>query len=401
MSTKAERLKKLFPEDVLRISDDLTEGELTVLENLHELLESKYRKDLNTHWSNCTVPEGFFEDMGKLDYKFNPLLFEGREGAETPSILYNFFFAYVMARFDPSLATLNGVHSGLGYYSFLFGGDDAQREKYIQKLAHHELRTCFALTEPDHGSDVAWGLETSARREGDKWILNGAKRWIGGANVADVIPVYARDEETGKPRAFIVRRDQPGVSINVIQNKIALRIVPNCDITLKDVEVEEAERLQNINNFKDIARILYTTRAGVSFMATGAMAGALQATLKYVNERKQFGKNLAQYQLTQQKLATMQSNLATAMALCASIVKLQEKGDFNEVATSIGKLNNAEMLREAVALGRSACGGNGIVADYDIARFFADAEAIYTYEGTHEMNSLIVGRALTGQAAFN
>lgn len=401
MSTKAERLKKLFPEDVLRISEDLTEGELTVLENLHEMLESKYRKDLNTHWTNCTVPEGFFEDMGKLDYKFNPLLFEGREGAENPSLLYGFFFAYVMARFDPSLATLNGVHSGLGYYSFLFGGDEAQKEKYIKKLASHELRTCFALTEPDHGSDVAWGLQTTAKREGDKWILNGAKRWIGGANVADVIPVYARDAETGKPKAFIVRRDQAGVDVQVIQNKIALKIVPNCDITLKDVEVLEEDRLQNINSFKDIAKILYTTRAGVSFMATGAMAGALQATLKYVNERKQFGKNLSQYQLTQQKLATMQSNLTTAMALCAAIVKLQEKGDFNEVATSIGKLNNAQMLREAVALGRSACGGNGIVADYDIARFFADAEAIYTYEGTHEMNSLIVGRALTGQAAFN
>ncbi|NQI35002.1 glutaryl-CoA dehydrogenase [Streptococcus suis] len=401
MATKEERLKKLFPEDVLRISEDLSEGELTILENLYELLESKYRKDLNTHWSNCTVPEGFFEDMGTLEYKYSPLLYEGREGADTPSLIFQFFFAYTMARFDPSLATLNGVHSGLGFYSFLYGGDDAQKEKYIKKLANHELRTCFALTEPDHGSDVAWGLQTTARREGDKWIINGAKRWIGGANVADVIPVYARDVETGKPRAFIVRRDQPGVEVSVIQNKIALRIVPNCDITLTDVVVEESERLQKINSFRDIARILYTTRAGVSFMATGAIAGALEATLKYVNGRAQFGKKLSQFQLTQQKLAKMKSNLTTAMALCASIVRLQEKGDYNEVATSIGKLNNAEMLREAVALGRSACGGNGIVADYDIARFFADAEAIYTYEGTHEMNSLIVGRSLTGEAAFN
>lgn len=401
MDNRKELLKKLYPEDILKISDELTDGEIKFLSQLVELLESKYRKDLNKHWSNATVPEGFFEDMGKLDYHTNPLLFEGREGKKQTSQLFQFFFAYTLSRFDVSLNTLLGVHSGLGFNTFLFGGNEEQKAKYLPKLASHELRTCFALTEPDHGSDVAWGLATEARREGDKWIINGEKRWIGGANVADVIPVFARDVETNKPKAFIVERGQAGVDIDVIEDKIALRIVPNANIQLKDVEVKEENRLENINSFKDIAKVLYSTRAGVAFMATGAMAGALEATLKYVDEREQFGKSIGSYQLVQEKLSMMQSNLTNAMALSAQIARLQEEGDYNEIVTSIGKMSNALRLRETVAMGRGITGGNGILVEYDIARFFADAEAVFTYEGTHEINALVIGRALTGKAAFN
>lgn len=401
IENREELLKELYPEDILKYSEELSDGELEFMRQLIELLETKYRKDLNDHWANSTVPEGFFEDMGKLGYYTNPLLYEGREGAFGPSQHFQFMFAYTLARFDVSLNTLLGVHSGLGFNTFLFGGNKAQQEKYILPLATHELRTCFALTEPDHGSDVAWGLETEARQEGDKWILNGSKRWIGGANVADVIPVFARDAETGKPRAFIVRREQEGVDINVIQNKIALKIVPNCDITLTNVEVLEEDRLENITRFRDIAKILYSTRAGVAYMATGAMAGALQATLKYVTEREQFGKKISNYQLIQEKLAMMQTNLTNAMALSARIAKLQEEGKYDEVATSIGKMSNALRLRETVAMGRGICGGNGILVENDIARFFGDAEAVFTYEGTHEINALVIGRAMTGVSAFN
>ncbi|MBG9984871.1 acyl-CoA dehydrogenase family protein [Aerococcaceae bacterium DSM 111022] len=400
MSTKAELLKELFPEDILKVSSQLTEGEVKFLKQLEDLLESKYREDLNQHWVDATVPEGFFEDMGKLNYFSNPLLFEGREGAKTPSQLYQFFFSYVLARFDVSLVTLLGVHQGLGHNSFLFGGSKEQVAHYVPKLQSHELRTCFALTEPKHGSDVAGGLETTAKRDGDKWILNGEKRWIGGATVADVIPVYAVDVDTGKPKGFIVRPDQEGVTMDVIQNKIALRIVPNANIQLKDVVVEEADRLQNINGFKDIAKVLYSTRAGVSYMATGALAGALRATTKYVNERKQFGKEISNYQLVQEKLAMMQGNLTHAIALNAQLARMQEEGDYDEVATSTAKMMNSLRLRESVAMGRGLAGGNGIVVDYDIARFFSDAEAIYTYEGTHEVNALVIGRSITGKSAF-
>jgi len=400
MATKDELLKELYPEDLLNVSKELTEGEVKFLKQLNDLLESKYRDSINDHWINATIPEGFFEEMGKLDYFNNPLLFEGREGARMASQMFQFFLSYTVARFDVSLVTLLGVHQGLGHNAFLFGGSKEQVAHYIPKLQSHELRTCFALTEPEHGSDVAGGLETTAKREGDKWIINGAKKWIGGANVSDVIPLFAVDVETGKPKGFIIRPEQEGVDIDIIENKIALRIVPNANIHLKDVVVEEADRLQNINSFKDIAKILYSTRAGVAYMATGAMAGALRATLDYVTKRKQFGKEISKYQLIQEKLSMMQGNLSQAITLSAQLARMQEKGEYDEVATSTAKMMNALRLRESVAMGRGITGGNGILAEYDIARFFSDAEAVYTYEGTHEINALVIGRALTGDSAF-
>lgn len=401
MTNRNDILKTLYPEDVLSIAKDLTDGELELLQQLNDLLEEKYRKDINRHWVDATVPEDFFKDIGSLNYFNNPLLYQGREGAKTPSQLFQFFMAYTLARFDVSLATLLGVHQGLGHNTFLFGGSKEQVAKYVPKLQSHELRTCFALTEPEHGSDVAGGISTTAEQQGDVWIINGEKKWIGGAHVSDVIPVFAVNKATGKPHCFIVTPDQDGVDIEVLQDKIALRIVPNAHIRLHNVQVKEADRLQNITSFKDIAKILYSTRAGVSYMATGALAGTLRASLDYVKQRHQFGKSISQYQLVQEKLAMIQGNLAHAMAMCAALARKQENGEYDEVATSTAKMMNALRLRESVAMGRGVTGGNGILAgEYDIARFFSDAEAVYTYEGTHEINALVIGRTLTGASAF-
>ncbi|EJD5656300.1 TPA: acyl-CoA dehydrogenase family protein [Staphylococcus pseudintermedius] len=398
---KKNTLKQLYPEDILSIAKGLTDGEVALLQQLNDLLESKYRQDINQHWVDATVPEDYFQDIGNLNYFTNPLLYQGREEAKTPSQLFQFFMSYTIARFDVSLATLLGVHQGLGHNTFLFGGSSEQVAKYVPKLQSHELRTCFALTEPNHGSDVAGGLETVAERHGDEWVINGAKKWIGGAHVSDVIPVFAVNKDTGKPHCFVVRPDQEGVEIELLQHKIALRIVPNAEIRLNHVKVKEADRLQNITSFKDIAKILYSTRAGVAYMATGALAGTLRATLSYVKERQQFGKSISQYQLIQEKLAMIQGNLTHAMAMSAQLARMQENGEYDEVATSTAKMMNALRLRESVAMGRGITGGNGILAgEHDIARFFSDAEAIYTYEGTHEMNALVIGRALTGVSAF-
>ncbi|MBU7228858.1 acyl-CoA dehydrogenase family protein [Staphylococcus pseudintermedius] len=398
---KKTTLKQLYPEDILSIAKGLTDGEVALLQQLNNLLESKYRQDINQHWVDATVPEDYFHDIGNLNYFTNPLLYQGREEAKTPSQLFQFFMSYTIARFDVSLATLLGVHQGLGHNTFIFGGSSEQVAKYVPKLQSHELRTCFALTEPNHGSDVAGGLETVAERHGDEWVINGAKKWIGGAHVSDVIPVFAVNKDTGKPHCFVVRPDQEGVEIEVLQHKIALRIVPNAEIRLNHVKVKEADRLQNITSFKDIAKILYSTRAGVAYMATGALAGTLRATLSYVKERQQFGKSISQYQLIQEKLAMIQGNLTHAMAMSAQLARMQENGEYDEVATSTAKMMNALRLRESVAMGRGITGGNGILAgEHDIARFFSDAEAIYTYEGTHEMNALVIGRALTGVSAF-
>ena len=400
MADKAELLKELYPEDNFNIGDNLTDGEVEVLYELSQSLEKHLRPVIDEYWEKGETPfEQFKAVVNDVNYLKDPRVYQ-TEGLFNTSQYYTFFLAYELSRFDVSISTFSGDHSGLGFYTFLLVGNDEQRERWCEKILDFELQTCFALTEPEHGSDVAGGLETVAKKDGDKWILNGHKRWIGGATTADIIPVFAKDADTGDVKCFVVEKGQEGLEIEKIGGKISLRMVENADFTLNNVEVKEENRLQNINSFKDVAKVLYITRSGVAFSATGMMAGALEATLKYVKERKQFGRPIAKFQLIQEKIAVMKANLTASLALCDQIVKQQEKGNFDEVNSSIGKLFISQRLRESVAAGRAACGGNGITLERGIARFFADAEAIFTYEGSYEMNALIIGRSLTGHSAF-
>lgn len=403
MTTKNEKLQKLFPEDLYLFSQALTEPEVDVLWDVEAALEKHLRPVITKHTEKAEFPfEEFYKVTKEVGLLTDERLYEGRDENDRllPSQYYNNFLWILLARFDTSIATFYGVHAGLGYYSFLLGGSDEQVKKWAPKIQNFELQTCFALTEPEHGSDIAGGLSTTARREGDKWILNGEKKWIGGAISADIIPVYARDTEDGKIKCFIVKKGQPGLRVDKIENKIALRMVQNGHIFLENVEVMEEDRLQKINGFRDVARVLYETRSGVANLAAGLSAGAYRAALKYVKEREQFGKKLASFQLVQEKISRMQANVITQYAVCTQLAKLQTEGEPDEVRSSIGKMQNSLSMRETASLAREVCGGNGIVLEYDVARFFQDAEAIYTYEGTHEINALVIGRALTGVGAF-
>ena len=330
----------------------------------------------------------------------HPKLFEGREDARKPSQLYNFFLYYELARFDASIATFYTVHGGLGYNTILIGGDERQIKEFAPKVANFEWQTCFALTEPDHGSDIAGGLATTAKREGDHWIINGEKRWIGGADTADIVPVFARDVEDGKIKCFIIRKGAKGYDAKPIPQKVSLRAVQNGHITMEDVVVPETDRLQNINGFSDVAKILVNTRADVAHIATGITGGAYVAALNYVKDRDQFGKKISQFQIIQEKLARMQANTVAAIGYSVRLAEMLEEGNFDMTNSSLSKMHNSLVMRETVALAREVVGGNGITLATDVARFFADAEAIYTYEGTHEINALIVGRAITGSGAF-
>jgi glutaryl-CoA dehydrogenase len=258
----------------------------------------------------------------------------------------------------------------------------------------------FSLTEPDHGSDIARGLAASAHRDGDRWTINATKRWIGGASWADYLAVFARDDGDGEVKAFLVPTGSPGVTITRIERKTALRIMQNSNITLTDVEVAEEYRLQRINRFSDIAALLSRMRSDVAWIATGAQAGAYEAALHYVLHREQFGRPIAGFQLVQDKLAAMLSNLTASLALVVRLTQQQEAGTYRDEDSALAKLFCSRSLRATVALAREVVGGNGIVLDYDVARFHADAEAIYSYEGTDEINALVVGRAITGLGAF-
>lgn len=399
-SKKEEILKELYPEDLFEYSRGLTKGEAEVLQHTREIIEKELRPVINEHWDTATFPFEEFYKLADAGIMNNPKLFEGREDKRKPSQLYNFFLYYELARFDASVATFYTVHGGLGYNTILIGGDERQIEEFAPKVANFEWQTAFALTEPSHGSDIAGGLETTAERDGDNWVINGKKRWIGGADTADIIPVFARDVEDGKIKVFMIRKGAEGYNADPIPQKVSLRAIQNADITMEDVVVPEADRLQNINGFSDVSKILVNTRADVAHIATGVTGGSYTAALKYVKERDQFGKKVSQFQIIQEKLARMQANTTAAIAYSVRLAEMLEEGNYDMTNSSLAKMHNSMAMRETVSLAREVSGGNGITLSTDVARHFADAEGIYTYEGTHEINALLVGRAITGSSAF-
>ena len=396
---KSDRLKELYPEDLLGLARKLSDGEVEVLYNLRQALEKEIDPVIGDYWDKAEFPVQVYDLYREVGVMNNPLLYEEREGKPTYSEIYNAFLFHELARTDTSIATAYTIHR-MAHTVILQGGTEEQKEYYLPKLENFEFTGAFALTEPLSGSDIARGLETSARKENGKWILNGEKYWVGAANTADAMPLFARDEADGEIKCFIIHNDTPGVEYEVIKNKMALRPVQNCKITLKDAVIEESQYLPKIKGFDDVTRVFQGSRVDVGHIATGTAAGSLKATLKYVADREQFGRSIAKFQLIQEKIARMQAKVSANIALSVILAENQENGEFDTVNASLHKMHNAINLREVVALGREIGGGNGINVDYGVGRFFADAEAVYTYEGSHDINALILARDLTGVGAF-
>jgi glutaryl-CoA dehydrogenase len=321
-----------------------------------------------------------------------------------------------MTRVDTSIATFFLVHHDLFVESLYGFGSPGQQDRLLADAASLRITGAFALTEPEHGSDVAGGMETRARRissvtgepddGGDAWVLNGAKRWIGNGTFCDYMLVWARDEsgasdgQPGAVRGFIVDASLPGVDRRRIENKIALRTVQNADIVLDNVRVAEADRFAGISSFEDTNQLLRGSRIMVAWQAVGQQLAAFDVARQYAVERQQFGRPLAKFQLIQQQLVTMLGNAVASMGIMARLAQLQDAGAADMPQVALAKSYTSARMRETVALGRSILGGNGIVTDYRMAKIFADAEAIYTYEGSYEINTLIVGRAITGVSAI-
>jgi glutaryl-CoA dehydrogenase len=258
----------------------------------------------------------------------------------------------------------------------------------------------FGLTEPDVGSGAAGGLTTTARQDSDTWILHGVKKWIGNATFADVTVIWARDVEDGNVKGFLVEKDTPGFSTENMEHKIALRAVQNAIITLDGVRVPEAMRLQRASSFRDTANVLRMTRASVAWQAVGCGRGAYEHALRYSTKREQFGRAIGGFQLVQDQLVRMLGNVTASLAMVTRLSQLQDAGTMTDEQASLAKAFCTVKARETVGLARELLGGNGILLEHDVGRFVADAEAIYSYEGTREINTLIVGRAITGLSAF-
>jgi glutaryl-CoA dehydrogenase len=389
----------LLAGDFYRYEELLSEEEHKLLQKARDFMRAEIAPHVNEYWAKGEFPRELIGKFAELGLAGVP--YEGY-GDPLPagSNLLIGMLSMEYTRVDPSVATFFGVHSGLAMYSIYAGGDQEQRDRWLPAMARLDKVGAFAMTEPLGGSDVAGGMRTTARRDGDTWVIDGAKRWIGNATFADLVVVWARDVEDNQVKGFVVEKGTPGFTPVKIENKIAFRTVENAEITLDGCRVPEANRLQRINGFRDVAEILRATRGGVAWQALGVMIGAYELALNYAKERKQFGRPIAGFQLVQDLLVKMLGNITASWGMLVQLARLQDAGIFADEHSSLAKAFVTSRMREVVAWGREVFGGNGIVLDYGIARFFADAEAIYSFEGTREMNTLIVGKAITGQSAF-
>jgi glutaryl-CoA dehydrogenase len=378
-------------------ADLLTETEREKLASLRELLERRARPHMSEWWEAGESPAHLRGELAALRLEDDPALLDAN-GATSP--YYDGFKNFEFQRFDASIATLYGGQVGMFRTVVREGGSPEQVARLEPSIPSFAVTGCFALTEPDHGSDVAAGMETVATRDGDTWHITGHKRWIGNASLSDLLLVIAKDAADGAAKAFLVPRTAPGVTVTDIRGKIALRLVRNGDIVLDDVRIPDSDRLQRINSFRDVSAILAQLRYVVGWNAAGMQIGAYEAALRYALGRHQFGRPIAGFQLIQEKLTRMLGNATASLSFAVRLTDLKIRGELTETVAALAKTWAADRVRETVALGREIAGAEGIRVDNDLARYFTDAEAVYTYEGTHEMNSLIVGRAVTGLSAF-
>ncbi|CAN7211496.1 acyl-CoA dehydrogenase family protein [Arthrobacter sp. LjRoot14] len=398
-ATSASSVDSLPTADFFGFESLLSDRERRKLEELREFLAAEIAPFATEWWNNAEFPAHILPKLAALE-----LSAPAQRG-------YSHLFAGLViaeiTRVDTSIATFFLVHHDLFVESLYGFGSDEQKARLLEDAASLRTTGAFALTEPEHGSDVAGGMETRARRVpggaddgGDCWILNGAKRWIGNGTFCDYMLVWARDEADGAIRGFIVDAALPGVSRSRIENKIALRTVQNADIVFRDVRVAETDRFAGISSFEDTNELLRGSRIMVAWQAVGQQLAAFDVARQHAVERQQFGRPLAKFQLIQQQLVNMLGNAVASMGMMVRIAQLQQDGAADMAQVALAKSYTSARMRETVAMGRSILGGNGIVSDFRMAKIFADAEAIYTYEGSFEINTLIVGRAVTGVSAI-
>ncbi|WP_460772088.1 acyl-CoA dehydrogenase family protein [Microbacterium sp. GXF7504] len=383
--------------DYFHVARRLSPRESESIEALRTYLERDVRPQVNALWSAEEFPRDVVKPLAALGV-FGPAFPEVR--AFESSALYRGWLMLELARVDASLATFAGVQTGLSMGSIAHCGSEEQVAHYLPRMASGDIIGCFGLTEPKSGSDSARGLTATAERRGDNWVLNGEKRWIGNGTWADICIFWAKDVADGEVKGFIVPTSTPGFHATKIVDKLSLRIVQNADLRLTDVRVSEADRLQRADSFRDVSRVLRHTRSENGWIAAGLQIGAYEAALAYAKSRHQFGRPIGGFQLMQDLLVKSLSNITATLTMMSQLADVTDRGDLADEMASLAKAFTTSRARETVSWCRELVGGNGVDLVYDVARYFADAEAVHTYEGTREMNTLIVGRDITGIQAF-
>jgi glutaryl-CoA dehydrogenase len=391
-----ENIGRSLGTDYFRIADQLTEEELDFWRRARDFVDDEVLPVIGDYWEKAELPWPLLHRMGELG-----LVGDGIEGYGCPpmSPVAAGLVHLELNRGDGSLGTFVGVQGGLAMQSIAMLGSEEQKQRWLPEMAKVTKLGAFALTEPNHGSDSV-ALETAATRDGDTWVINGEKRWIGNGTIADVVVLWARDTADGQVKGFLVEKGTPGYHAERIDGKGSLRSVWQAQITVTDIRVPETNRLPGARSFKDAARVLAGTRNAVAWAALGHATAAYETALAYCRQRQQFGKPLVAFQIVQQRLVKMLAEVCSMQLYCRQLGRLQNEGALTDTIAAIAKMNNTSRARQVIAEARDMLGGNGILLEFHVIRHMADIEAIHTYEGTETIQTLIVGRDITGVGAF-
>jgi glutaryl-CoA dehydrogenase len=387
---------KALGTDYFLIREALSDSERDYLERTRRYVEDEVLPVIGEYWEQAELPLDLARRMGRLG-----LVGDGLDGPGCPSMtpIAAGLIHMELNRGDGSLGTILGVQAGLAMRSIHMLGSEEQKRKWLPEMATMDKLGAFALTEPDHGSDSV-ALETQARLEGDEYVISGRKRWIGLGSVADVVVVWARDTSDGAVKGFLVEPPTPGYHATVIEGKGSLRAVWQADIVLDSVRVPATSRLPGSSSFKDTARVLKATRQTCAWAALGHAVAGYDAALSYARSRHQFGKPIAGFQITQDRLVKMLAEVTSMQLYCLRLGHLLEHDQLSDTIAALAKLNNTVKARAVIAEARNLLGGNGLLLENHVIRHMTDIEAIYTYEGTEAIQTLIVGRDITGIGAF-
>jgi glutaryl-CoA dehydrogenase len=391
MSTTAPASSDFYLMDEL-----LTDADRAVRDRVRHFGDIRVLPVIGDYWERAEFPFELVTAMGELGVVGGTISGHGCPGL---TAVQAGLVAMELSRADGSLGTFYGVQTFLAMQSIAFLGSDEQRECWLPRMARLELIGAFGLTEPAHGSDAV-GLETSVRRDGDAFVLDGRKKWIGNASFADLVLIWARGED-GTVGGYVVEKGTPGFEARVMTGKTSLRAAWQAEITLDGVRVPAENRLPGCNRFSDVSRVLDRTRYTVAWRAMGMGLAAYELALAHALRREQFGQPIAGYQLVQDKLVRMLAEVTSMQLLCLRLSQLADAGQMTAAMASLAKMNNAAKARAIMADARDILGGDGILVEHHVARYHADIEAIYTFEGTDTIQKLIVGRELTGMSAIS
>ena len=388
---------KKFGPDYYNISDFLTDEELLIQKTAFDFVKTEFLPLINEHYEKGTFPLELISKLGDLGFLGSSLPIESG-GAGVTNIAYGLIL-HELERGDSGLRSFASVQGALVMYPIHAFGSSEQRAKWLSDLGKGIKIGCFGLTEPNFGSNPG-GMATACKKDGDDWIINGSKMWITNGSIADIAIIWAKDGE-GIIRGFILEKGMKGFTSNDIHGKLSLRASITSELSMVDVRVPDSSRLPNIEGLKGPLSCLTQARYGIAWGMLGAAVDCYNTALEYAKERKQFSKPIAGYQLTQAKLAEMLTKITEAQLMVYRLGQLKDQGKMSFQQVSMAKRNNCAIARDIAKISREILGGNGITIDYSPIRHMANIESVYTYEGTHEMHTLIIGEDVTGLPSYD